>query len=176
MKNAEKPEYAALKGLNYEELCKLWQGATDAEGRPLSRNGAPLSCAHLRLALSRRAPVTPEAIRKGVETRRKRRTFRESIRAVLSMEVPDTDKRQYLEKLGLDGTMLDAINLAVSERASLGDVEAARFLRDTVGEKPRDGLEIGNLDDKPLASLDMSKLTDDQLRALVAQRQDEDLG
>lgn len=174
MKNEDRPDFGALKGLGYEELCKLWQGRTDAEGRPVSRHGEPLTAGQLRLALSRNPPVTQESIRKRVETRRKRITFRESIRAVLRMEVPDTDKRQYLEKLGLDGTMLDAINLAVSERAALGDVEAARFLRDTVGEKPREGLEIGNLDDKPLASLDLSKLTDDQLKALVAQRQDDE--
>ena len=39
-------------------------------------------------------------------------------------------------------------------------------------QKPREGLELGNLDDKPLASLDMSKLTDEQLRIIAARRAD----
>ena len=82
---------------------------------------------------------------------------------------------------GIDPTVLNAINLAVSGKAAQGDVEAARYLRDTVGEKPREGLELGNLDDKPLASLDLSKLTDEQLQIIAARRaetsaEDEDDG
>ena len=64
--------------------------------------------------------------------------------------------------------------MAVSGKAAAGDVEATRYLRDTAGEKPREGLELGNLDDKPLASLDMSKLTDEQLRIIAARRAEKD--
>ena len=65
---------------------------------------------------------------------------------------------------------------AICERfkARKGDVESLRYLRDTIGEKPRDGLEIGNLDGKPLATIDMSTLTDDELRALIAAREQSD--
>lgn len=106
------------------------------------------------------------------ETRRKQRTFRESIKAILALQTPDTEKQAQLEELGIDPTILNAINMAVSGKAAAGDVEAARYLRDTAGEKPREGLELGNLDDKPLASLDMSKLTDEQLRIIAARRAD----
>ena len=104
--------------------------------------------------------------------KRRQKTFRESIKAIMSTTTPDDEKRQRLEALGLDATVLNAINLAVSGKAAQGDVEAARYLRDTAGEKPKDGLEIGNLDDKPLASLDMTKLTDEQLRIIAARRTD----
>ena len=50
-------------------------------------------------------------------------------------------------------------------------MESLRYLRDTIGEKPRDGLEIGNLDDKPLASVDLSQMSDDQLKAMIAARE-----
>ena len=105
-------------------------------------------------------------------TKRKRRTFRESVQLVLNLDVPDEAKKAEREKLGVDPSVLNAINLAVSGRATLGDVEAARFLRDTIGEKPREGLDLGGLDGKPLASIDVSGMTDDQLRALAAQRAD----
>ena len=108
--------------------------------------------------------------------KRKQRTFRESIKAIMALQTPDEEKRQVLEALGVDPTVLNAINLAVSGKAAAGDVEAARYLRDTAGEKPREGLEIGNLDDKPLASLDMSKLTDEQLRVIAARRSAEPSG
>ena len=109
-------------------------------------------------------------VRKQSETKRRQRTFRESIKAIMALQTPDEEKRKALELAGIDPTVLNAINLAVSGKAAQGDVEAARYLRDTVGEKPREGLEIGNLDDKPLASLDLSKLTDEQLQAIAARR------
>ena len=113
---------------------------------------------------------------KSAQSKRRQKTFRESIKAIMSTTTPDDEKRQRLEALGLDATVLNAINLAVSGKAAQGDVEAARYLRDTAGEKPKDGLEIGNLDDKPLASLDMTKLTDEQLRIIAARRTDNEEG
>lgn len=103
-------------------------------------------------------------------SKRKAKTFRESIKAILLLDTPDVDKRAALEILGIEPTILNAINQAVSGKAADGDVEAARYLRDTVGERPREGLEIGNLDDKPLAAIDMSKLSDKELQTLAAVR------
>lgn len=105
-------------------------------------------------------------------TMRRKRSFRESIKEILSLDISDKRKRAELEELGIDPSILNAINLAVSGRAASGDVEAARFLRDSVGEKPREGLELGNLDGKPLASIDVTGMTDDELKALAAQRAD----
>ena len=102
-------------------------------------------------------------------TRRAQRTFRESINAILSCPVQDESVRKALEVLGLDPTVLNEINLAVIGKAKRGDVEASRFIRDTKGEKPREGVDL-DIETKPLASLDMSKMTDEQLRALAAQR------
>ena len=68
-------------------------------------------------------------------TRRKQRTFRESIKAIMALQTPDEEKRQVLEALGVDPTVLNAINLAVSGKAAAGDVEAARYLRDTFNEQ-----------------------------------------
>ena len=129
-----------------------------------------------------RRDFTPEELREngrkgGIASgvaKRKQKTFRESIKAILALQTPDPEKQAQLEELGIDATILNAINMAVSGKAAAGDVEAARYLRDTAGEKPREGLELGNLDDKPLASLDMSKLTDEQLRIIAARRAEKD--
>lgn len=102
--------------------------------------------------------------------RRKRRTFRESLKAILQLDVSDPDVKHELLENGLDPTILNAISLGQAVQAQKGNTEAARFVRDTVGEKPREGLEIGNLDDRPLATIDMSKLSDDELRAMMAAR------
>lgn len=112
--------------------------------------------------------------RASVAKRRRQKTFRESVKAILALEVPDAERAEALRLLGIDPTILNAVNLAVGSRAQAGDVEAARYLRDTAGERPRDGLEIGNLEGRPLATMDLSTMTDDQLRALAAQRAGDD--
>lgn len=101
--------------------------------------------------------------------KRRQRTFRESIKAIMACPVPDDEQRDRLEQLGVDATMLNAIHMAINERAMRGDVDAARYLRDTAGEKPREGVDL-DISDRPLESLDLSKLTDEQLQALAAQR------
>lgn len=108
------------------------------------------------------------------ESRRKRKTFRESLLTILSMPPDDPEVLQMLEKLGLDPTNQTVIDLAQIRKAQVGDTDAARFVRDTVGEKPREGLEIGNLADRPFETLDLSQLSDAQLRELAAAKQGSD--
>ncbi|MBQ3327138.1 MAG: hypothetical protein IJG86_05090 [Clostridia bacterium] len=73
-----------------------------------------------------------------------------------------------------DGGMNDAdINYAAgiimvqTQKAMSGDTKAAEFVRDTSGQKPVDGLVVGNLDDKPFETIDLTSLTDEQLRELT---------
>ena len=106
------------------------------------------------------------------ESRRRRKTFRESLLMILAMEPDDPTLADALRALGLDPTNQTAIDLAQVKQARKGDTDAARFIRDTVGEKPRDEIELGNLEGRPFESLDLSSLTNDQLRALAARRAD----
>ena len=112
--------------------------------------------------------------RKSGESRRKRKTFRESLLMILSMPVDDPETYEALKKLGLDGTFQSAIDLAQIRAAQKGDTDASRFVRDTVGEKPREGLEIGNLADRPFETLDLAQLSDAQLRELAAAKREKD--
>ena len=124
--------------------------------------------------------MTPEqrsehARQAGLASAKKRyqhRLQKDILKDILSLECDDDEAVKALKALGLDESFANAANLAVLRRAVKGDVESLRYIRDTIGEKPRDGLEIGNLDGKPLATIDMSSLTDDELRALIASRRD----
>lgn len=71
-----------------------------------------------------------------------------------------------LEQLGLDPTFSGAMNLAVVWRAMHGDVEAVRYIRDTLGEKPSESINLGVFD-TPVKSLDLTKLSDAELEALA---------
>ena len=102
---------------------------------------------------------------------KRRKTQAEIIRQIMELKLTPEEGADKLEALGLDPTWATDANVAVMQKARRGDVEALRYLRDTIGEKPRDGLEIGNLDGQPLSTIDLSSMTDDQLRALIAARE-----
>ena len=105
------------------------------------------------------------------EARRRRRSHREALQELLRLDVDDPAKADALVKLGLDPTFLNAIGLATIGKAADGDVEAARFVRDTVGEKPTEQYNLG-LSSKPIKSLDLSQLTDEELESLADQSDD----
>lgn len=71
-----------------------------------------------------------------------------------------------LEKLGLEPTYSNAIALQTICKAATGDIEAARFARDTAGDKPTEALRLA-LSDKPIAAMDLSQLSDAELSALA---------
>ena len=108
--------------------------------------------------------------------RRRRKTQAEIIRSIMDLKLTPEEGAEALEALGLEPTWATDANVAVMRKARGGDVESLRYLRDTIGEKPREGLEIGNLDGQPLSTVDLSQLSDDQLRAMIAAREDADQG
>ena len=79
---------------------------------------------------------------------------------------------KQLEKLGLKANHENAMMLASAKRAMLGDIEAARFVRDTVGEKPTEAMQLA-ITDKPVKALDMNALSDEELEALADQADEE---
>ena len=75
-----------------------------------------------------------------------------------------------MRQMGIDDpTGADAVMLAQYIKARRGDTDAARFIRDTAGEKPSQQVEV-NLLDKPLDAIDFAALDDEQLEALAAAR------
>lgn len=106
------------------------------------------------------------------EARRRRAAMREVARAMLETELRANDVlRQELGDRGFqDYTESAAVLLAQLNRARAGDTEAAKFLRDTSGQRPADQLAIGNLDDRPFETLDLSTLSDADLNYLLEQR------
>ncbi len=91
--------------------------------------------------------------------------FYASIRSVLESKVSDKEQRKRLKKLGVENTLLNAIHLELGEKAASGDVQAAKYLRDTALSTQRDETESV----ERLAGLDLSALTDDELRVMAAQ-------
>ena len=93
--------------------------------------------------------------------------FYESIRKVLKLPVSDRERQTQLEKLGVENTLLNAIHLELGEKAAAGDVQAAKYLRDTAMVKPC-AQDAGEAED-----FDLSALTDEELRRIAAQGTEE---
>ena len=98
--------------------------------------------------------------------------MREVARTMLDTELRTNDKlRDELNDRGFqDFTEAAAVLLAQLNRARAGDTEAAKFLRDTSGQRPADQVAIGNLDDKPFETLNLSELTEADLHRLIELR------
>lgn len=98
-------------------------------------------------------------------SRRRKRTMREGLVALLGATEPNEDIRRELETLGVDTTVQNAILYAVGKRAiEKGDPEAARFIRDTVGERPSSQYEVSvssQSDLRTLSNAELERLVDE---------------
>ena len=105
------------------------------------------------------------------QSKRRRKTFAETLRAVLASEYPVEDAKRKLQDMGLDGTWMDQLSQAQVDKASRGDTEAFRAVRDTIGENPKQAVDVG-LTSGPVSGMDLTQLSDDQLRAMIAAREE----
>lgn len=94
------------------------------------------------------------------------RLFRDIIKDIMAAPIAPGQEADALKALGLKANHENAILLAAAQKASSGDIEAVRFLRDTLGEKPTESFNVG-VQGKPIQALDLSKLSDEELEALA---------
>lgn len=83
------------------------------------------------------------------ETRRKKKTMKESLETLLAMGV-DTGKIISVEDLeafpelaGKNISVNDAIMVKMVQKALKGDLRAAEFVRDSIGQKPDTAMKLG---------------------------------
>ena len=72
--------------------------------------------------------------------RREKRQIQEALRRALSGQYEVGDKEENKKILG----GYDAIAVSMTKAAIGGDVKAATFIRDTIGEKPKETVELEN--------------------------------
>lgn len=106
--------------------------------------------------------------------KRRRKQLREVINEVLPLHVSDPEIKAVLESYGLEPTHEVAMVVAAIQRAERGDIEAARFIRDTRGEKPVAEVAVGSILDRPVQSLDLTKLSDAELEALAGMYEEQE--
>lgn len=98
--------------------------------------------------------------------RQRRRAMRETLSTLLQAPIDDDKVAAALQAVGLPADYQGAMTLAVMRKALLGDVEAARYLRDTAGEKPTETYNL-SMEARPVQALDLSKYSDAELEQLA---------
>lgn len=82
------------------------------------------------------------------KARREKKALRETLEGLLAMPVKngkayDINKiKSIADMKGKNITMQEAIIVAMLSKAAKGDVKAAEFVRDTIGEKPNNRMNI----------------------------------
>lgn len=121
------------------------------------------------LSAEQRTANAKVAAAASAEARRAHRLFKDILKDVLTADLSkDDEMTKALETLGLKPTHENALMLASVLKAKTGDIEAVRFVRDTLGEKPTEAFNL-SVSDRPIKSLDLGTLTDQELEALADQ-------
>ena len=98
--------------------------------------------------------------------------MREAARHLLEAPLLDDEETaELLAQLGLEADQQSAILLAAVRKGKQGDIEAARYARDTSGQAPAQQVELGGIDGQPIETMDLSALTTEQLQEILAREQ-----
>lgn len=91
------------------------------------------------------------------EARRRERTLRNTLEKLLSLPIQDEATRDFIKALGFNDEELDnktALNVSMYQEALKGNTKAFELIRDTIGEKPTDRLQI---EERPVIKLERPK-------------------
>lgn len=106
------------------------------------------------------------------KARQRRKMMRETLSSLLTAPLHDREMAATLEEIGLPADLQGGMILAALQKALAGDIEAARFVRDSVGEKPTETFNLA-VSDKPVQAIDLSGLSDSELSALADRAEDQ---
>jgi hypothetical protein len=81
------------------------------------------------------------------------------------------DAAEALASVGIDATGADAVVYMQMVKAGRGDTEAARFVRDTVGERPSQAVEL-SATERAVDADSVADLSDAELAALADDRRE----
>lgn len=92
--------------------------------------------------------------KKSAEVRREKRELRKALEILMEQDVSD--------RKGNTRTGTEAMALAVFQKALKGDIKAFEVVRDTVGQKPVEKVQIAEVDEQTIKELEKVVLDNDQ--------------
>ena len=122
---------------------------------------------------TRKSPEYKAKMEKKREEREMIKNYHKLAKYMMEAEIPSEDDAAIeLSEHGFKGADYQtAVFWGQLKKAIYSsDTEAAKYVRDTAGYKPTETMQVGNLDDKPFEQIDLSKLSTEQLREMIAAR------
>lgn len=101
--------------------------------------------------------------------RRQYKKQKDIIKELLTLDVPDDTMKEMLKKLGIDPSFGHGINFSLALKALSGDTEAAKYVRDTAGEKPAQAVEVSTPSGPIQIDEKITSLTDAELKKLATE-------
>lgn len=95
------------------------------------------------------------------KARREKKKMREQAEMLMSLPLKDKKAKEQLKKLGINVSEMDnqmAIIIAMWNKALRGDVSAASWIRDLIGEKPIEKVEMSGEVNNPFKGLSTEEL------------------
>lgn len=117
-----------------------------------------------------RAECGRKGAQKSMETKRKRKEMRETLDILLKMPLKKgkqynaEDIKCFADLKGKNITIDQAVMVCLVQKALKGDLSAIAMVRDTVGEKPVEKVNV----DATVTKNPFDELTADELRELIA--------
>ncbi len=148
-------------------------------------NGTPKQLANLRpFTGGPDDPRTPEqkvewarnAQKYSAQARTRKKRLTDAAKWLLAANniVTEQDVIDKLVELGMsDATNAEALMVVALKKALKGDVEAMKFVRDTGGEAPKNQVELSGDLDRPVATMDLRNLSEEQLLRMAEAKADD---
>ena len=119
--------------------------------------------------LIRNEDLTPEQRRKNAskagkasaKKRRERKAIREQLEILLALPVKSEKIKGKIKSLGLKNSEINnqmAITVSLYQQALKGNTKAIEIIRDTLGEKPKDNVNISGEVNNPFKGLSTEEL------------------
>ena len=109
------------------------------------------------------------------QARRRKKRLQDAAKWLLQQDdvISNKDVQAKLKALGIeDATNAEALMLIALRKAAAGNVEAMKFVRDTGGEAPKNQVELTGDTDRPIATLDMRSLSEEELLRIAEAKAD----
>lgn len=95
--------------------------------------------------------MTKKGGKKSGQVRRQRKQLKELFKSMLSTPIPQADLKAKIDEMGLDNEEKNyntLLGMTTLNEALKGNMKAVELIRDTIGEKPKDEIELKDVTPK----------------------------
>lgn len=111
------------------------------------QNLMPIEEVNSRRTREQHSKDSSKAGKASVKAKRERKALREQLELLLKLPIENPKTKSKIKKMGISEEDIDnqmAMTLAIFQKAAKGNVKAYELIRDTLGEKPVERVNVEN--------------------------------